>query len=160
MYFAHSICDKSKSDWQVLSSHLAAVATLAAERGDKFGVQKAAALAGLFHDLGKYSAAFQRRLDGGPSVDHATAGAQQVRNLPGADRGMTELIAYAIAGHHGGLPDKEGETGSLADRLKKSVPLDPAWKDEVVSAAAGLMPNFRWNRIAAVALSSLACWGA
>src|ERR1700733_14357939 len=120
MFFAHSTSNKTKSDWQILRSHLAAVATLAAERGGKFGAQKAAALAGLLHDLGKYSVAFQRRLDGpGTAVDHSTAGAQEVRQLLGADGGVAELIAYAIAGHHAGLPDKEGETGSLADRFKK-----------------------------------------
>jgi CRISPR-associated endonuclease/helicase Cas3 len=70
----------------------------------------------MLHDLGKYSVAFQRRLDGsGEAVDHSTAGAQHVGRLVagGADRGMAELIAYVIAGHHVGLPDREGESGSL-----------------------------------------------
>lgn len=31
---------------------------------------------GKLHDLGKYSEPFDRRLHGGPSVDHATAGAK------------------------------------------------------------------------------------
>jgi CRISPR-associated endonuclease/helicase Cas3 len=77
-------------------SHLA---ELAAERGSKFGARRAAALAGMLHDLGKYSAAFQRRLDGsGEAVDHSTAGAKHVGRLVagGVDRGMAELIAYVI----------------------------------------------------------------
>ena len=71
----------------------------------------------------------------GPSgVDHSTAGAQQVLQLglKGRDKGMAELIAYAIAGHHAGLPDMSGETGGLIDRLKKTVaPLDPVWREEI-----------------------------
>ncbi len=40
-----------------------------------FGAEELGRLAGLSHDLGKYSMEFQRRLAGGPKVDHATAGA-------------------------------------------------------------------------------------
>jgi len=149
MFFAHSTDRKDRSDWQTLPDHLMAVAGLAAERGSKFGARRAAALAGILHDLGKYSAAFQRRLDGsGEAVDHSTAGAKHVGRLVvgGADRGMAELIAYAIAGHHAGLPDREGETGSLTERLDKSIePLDPAWAQELSPEPNDLMPGFRWE---------------
>jgi CRISPR-associated endonuclease/helicase Cas3 len=60
---------------------------------------------------------------------------------------MAELIAYAIAGHHAGLPDREGETSSLTTRFAKVLdPLDPIWQDEIAPDAAGLMPAFRWER--------------
>ena len=117
--------------------------------GSKFGAAKAAALAGWLHDLGKYSEAYQDYIAGrGPGgVDHSTAGAQQVLQLglKGRDKGMAELIAYAIAGHHAGLPDMSGETGGLTDRLKKAVaPLDPIWREEVEIDPAGLAPtNFK-----------------
>jgi len=52
MFFAHSTDRKDKSDWQRLQNHLAAVATLASERGEKFSARRAAALAGLLHDWG------------------------------------------------------------------------------------------------------------
>jgi CRISPR-associated endonuclease/helicase Cas3 len=150
MFFAHSTSRNDRSDWQTLPDHLVAVAVLAAERGEKFGAQRAAALAGILHDLGKYTAAFQRRLDGsGESVDHSTAGAKNVGRLVvgGADRGMAELIAYAIAGHHAGLPDREGETGSLTERLAKDIDsLDPAWQSEVSPDPIDLMPRFRWEQ--------------
>jgi CRISPR-associated endonuclease/helicase Cas3 len=123
MFFAHSTDRTDRSDWQKLPEHLLAVASLAAKRGQKFGAQRAAALAGILHDLGKYSTAFQRRLDGSrEAVDHSTTGASNVGQLAvsGPDRGMAELIAYAIAGHHVGLPDREGEAGSLTDRLAKA----------------------------------------
>src|SRR5271154_4667597 len=147
MFFAHSTNRKDRSDWQTLPDHLMAVAALAAQRGSKFGAHRAAALAGILHDLGKYSAAFQRRLDGsGGSVDHSTAGAKHVSRLVagGADRGMAELIAYVIAGHHAGLPDREGETGSLTERLDKPIePLDPIWPQELSPEPTDLMPCFR-----------------
>ena len=57
------------------------------------------------HDVGKYSDAFQLRLKGGPKVDHSTAGAQEAwvrQHLH---------TAFAVAGHHSGLPDG----GSPAD---------------------------------------------
>jgi CRISPR-associated endonuclease/helicase Cas3 len=117
--------------------------------GSKFDAAKAAALAGWLHDLGKYSEAYQDHIAGrGPGgVDHSTAGAQQVLQLglKGRDKGMAELIAYAIAGHHAGLPDMSGETGGLIDRLKKTVaPLDPVWREEVDVDPAGLAPtNFK-----------------
>src|SRR3546814_6581661 len=111
VFFAHST---DRAEWQPLPEHLLAVAALAAARGEKFGAAKAAALAGLLHDLGKYTIAFRKRLEGSAMpVDHSTAGAKEVRNLAtgGLDRGVAELIAYAIVGHHAGLPDGIGGAG-------------------------------------------------
>ena len=44
------------------------------------------------------SAAFQRRLHGGPKVDHASAGAFECL------KAQQLAVAFAISGHHGGLP--------------------------------------------------------
>ncbi len=56
--------------------HLAGAASLAAEFSRPFGGEAQGLLAGTAHDIGKYSAAFQRRLTGDSRrVDHATAGA-------------------------------------------------------------------------------------
>ena len=84
MLYAHSTKSTDFSDWQVLADHLRNVARIAEKNGSKFGVGKAAGLAGLLHDLGKYSEAFQNYIAGrGPGLDHSTAGAQQVLQLAG-----------------------------------------------------------------------------
>src|SRR5262249_54981995 len=72
-------------------------------------------LACLWHDLGKFSDAFQTYLrasadsDGGSHtaeilgrVDHSTAGAQHAVRESRARLGR--FLAYCIAGHHAGLP--------------------------------------------------------
>ena len=67
-----------------------------------------------------------------------------VKNLTETDKdkATAELIAYAIAGHHGGLPDMRRETGSLYERLKKTLdPLDSAWELEIRPDATGLWPE-------------------
>ncbi|MFQ7003030.1 MAG: CRISPR-associated endonuclease Cas3'' [Ruthenibacterium lactatiformans] len=76
---------------------------LAAEFSRPFGGEAQGLLAGTAHDIGKYSAAFQRRLTGDSRrVDHATAGAFECMG-----RGQP-FAAFAVAGHHGGLPDGGG----------------------------------------------------
>lgn len=148
MFFAHSTKDGTRDHWQRLDEHLNNVAKLAAACGLKFGVDKAAALAGAMHDLGKYTEAFQIRLTGAAErVDHSTAGAQEVCRLAvrQTDRHMAKLLAYAIAGHHAGLPDGEGETGALSDRLTREIAQPhEVWRDEVPVAASDLFPiDFR-----------------
>ncbi len=85
---------------QTVEDHLTGTAALSAEFAASFGAKAQGQLLGLAHDIGKYSAEFQRRLlEQGPRVDHSTAGAFEC-----ARRGM-EWAAFGVAGHHGGLPD-------------------------------------------------------
>lgn len=146
-YFAHSGILHDKSDWQSLREHLQAVAKLAAELADHFGLEKAAYIAGLFHDLGKYNPGFQRRLEGqNVRVDHSTAGAAILTKLAAANRtdgAMAEFIAYGILGHHAGLPDKNtAELGCFDRRIERyEDKLDPIWRSELTFDLAHLMPN-------------------
>lgn len=105
---------------------------------------------GLFHDLGKYNPAFQRRLAGAPEkVDHSTAGAAMLCKLAEpSDRVFAEIGAYAIAGHHAGLPDRQGVMGgSLAERLARfdDSSLDHAWQQEVGEDPSKLRPSMQWQ---------------
>jgi CRISPR-associated endonuclease/helicase Cas3 len=63
--------------------------------GEKFGLGPACRVAGLYHDLGKYSAEFQRRIRGADvSVDHSTAGAKVVFDRA---RGIDKVVAEVLA---------------------------------------------------------------
>ncbi|SMD13212.1 CRISPR-associated endonuclease Cas3'' [Rhizobium sp. RU36D] len=146
VYYAHSGKAADKSDWQGLRDHLLALAERATEMARPFGLERAAYLAGLTHDLGKYTVAFQRYIEGrGSSIDHSTAGAFAMLGdlATGVDRSIAQLIAYCIAGHHAGLPDWLGETAAcLTRRLEgQPAPLDPVWRTELPVDAGDLVPK-------------------
>ncbi len=133
-YYAHSGNETDHSDWQGLSEHLHCVANTAAEFAHVFGAQHVAYYAGLLHDLGKYSDAFAHRLEGGPRVDHSTAGAQEAY-LRWC--GVGKLMAYAIAGHHAGLANgintgTKSTRSELAERLQRALPpLAEGWEEDL-----------------------------
>lgn len=151
MFFAHSIENSDGSDWEPLADHLVDVAARSSEYGRPLGLAPICNLAGLLHDLGKYNPEFQLRLRGAThKVDHSTAGAAVVRQFAGdGDQIFAELIGYAIAGHHAGLPDKRGVTGSsLAERIAAfdESRLDPVWRSEVKAGSAPLRPDKEWRK--------------
>ncbi len=121
-YFAHSTEDPTKADWQPLCVHLTEVARRCGEFASRFDAEPWGRVCGLLHDLGKFSREFQARLEGGRRVDHATAGARKAVEVFGLGRGR--LLAYAVAGHHSGLPDGGADGGARTDTL--SGRLDPA----------------------------------
>lgn len=150
MYYAHSGRDGSKADWQELRVHLLATAGLASRLAAPLGLAAAAHAAGLFHDLGKYTAEFQKRLTGADvRVDHSTAGAIAMLGdlAAGGDKSIAELIAYCIAGHHAGLPDRQNDSPACLERRRetKLPALDPVWKAELVTQVSGLVPSFARN---------------
>lgn len=146
IYYAHSGQLLDCSDWQPLFGHLKAVAELAHERAKVFGGSDWAYLAGLLHDLGKYSGAFQNRLRGSSQrADHSTAGAKVVVEHLHKTYGpkgsiLAKPLAFVIAGHHAGLAngvDGGQERSTLQQRLGAvfgtDIPaLDPVWKTEVL----------------------------
>lgn len=87
IYYAHSRKEEDKAQWQLLKDHLTNTADLAEKFGTNAGVSQLARLAALMHDIGKYAKEFQKRLDGsGAKVDHATAGAKEIRALFAQDQ--------------------------------------------------------------------------
>lgn len=70
-YLAHIAPDGRE---QTVLEHLNGTARLCAAFAGVFDAAPHGALAGLAHDIGKYTKGFQRRLHGGGKVDHSTAG--------------------------------------------------------------------------------------
>ena len=132
VHYAHSGNKSDKSDWQPLPDHLKKVGHIAAENARYFDAAMLTENAGLLHDIGKYTKEFQKRLEGGNRVDHATAGAKIAVQKWGH---FGKLLAYTIAGHHAGLANgvDSGENRStLEERLKKTIPeLDEIWMEEM-----------------------------
>lgn len=152
-FWAHSGSLADRSDWQLLPDHLQQVADLASALGAPLGLARTAHLAGLFHDLGKYDPAFDRRLRGeAVRVDHSTAGGAVLKaSAQGREVAVAEALAYAILGHHAGLPDRASPLtwdACLDGRLERfgrsADRLDPSWQQEMPLDFAGT-----WDEIAA-----------
>ncbi|MBS3873719.1 MAG: CRISPR-associated helicase Cas3' [Firmicutes bacterium] len=131
-YYAHSSKATESSAWHLLSEHLADTAITAQSLADAFGGGQLAYVAALLHDVGKYSSEFQARLAGSNiKVDHSTAGAVEAKVRYG---NVGHLLAYAVAGHHSGLPDwgSEADDTGLMVRMKKELPDYSAFLAEVL----------------------------
>ncbi|MBW2738567.1 MAG: CRISPR-associated helicase Cas3' [Deltaproteobacteria bacterium] len=127
-YYAHSIEGEPPSDWQPLEEHLKNVAQLASEFANYFDAQVWGSILGKNHDLGKGTWPWQAYLrrandiideflpfyEGHPT--HAFVGAQW---LSRHSREAGKLLAYCIAGHHGGLPNwNDVSNSALESRLQ------------------------------------------
>lgn len=98
------------SGWQLLEDHLLRTAELAAGFCKGHPWTKWAYLAGLWHDIGKYSDDFQKRLAGsGRRIVHSTAGAREAERVFSdssvCEQYIARILGFVIAGHHAGLPD-------------------------------------------------------
>lgn len=129
MYIAHKSKDGRK---QPLIEHLTNVAKLSSQFAKSFNAENIAYEIGLYHDIGKYSDEFQKRINGSNiKVDHSTPGAKEVANF-----NYGPIIAEAIAGHHTGLPDLGNDTdipngSSLKSRFQRPLCNIDAYKNEL-----------------------------
>ena len=107
---------------QTVEEHLLAVKSLAEAYGKKMGIEHLAGLAGMLHDLGKYSDEFREYIlyavanptdfSKRGSVDHSTAGGkwlyERLHMSPPYDQNeliVAEVIGNAIISHHSYLHD-------------------------------------------------------
>lgn len=141
MYVAH-LSDDGRAE--SVRKHLVAVGEMAAGFSREFDSEEFGRILGLSHDIGKYSDGFQKRiLENGPRVDHSTAGAYLLDNAGLRDTGA--LLAYCVAGHHGGLPDggsvsDNEELPSLQARLKRASSRDRTWLRRAAAEGFKLAP--------------------
>jgi len=145
-YFAHK---NSCGELQTVICHLKNVAAIASDFSAEI-FKPIAHETGMLHDIGKYSAAFQRRLQGSAErFEHSTCGALEcVRYAPNPRKRIEQyfiayMMAYCIAGHHTGLPDggtaadDPDNDNTLQSRLKRkdryygSATSYSAYEDEV-----------------------------
>lgn len=139
--YAHTGKTLDGSDWQLLADHLQSTANLAAERGAPLGLADIASLAGAYHDLGKHDPAFQAKLFGKQAkVDHSTAGAKLLMDkVPSGLACVAEILAYAILGHHAGLPDRSAMAERLDNHLYRIAPaVQDACQPDLLPAAKAL----------------------
>lgn len=112
---------KSDGKRQTVEEHLQGVQRLASRYGRTIGVEHLAGLAGLLHDMGKYSDRFRNYILEAVShpedtskrgtVDHSTAGGRllyEVFHSEGSsvpEKLLAEMVGNAIISHHGSLHD-------------------------------------------------------
>ena len=149
MYVAH--VRKSDEEKQLLKNHLVECAELSADWGEKIGLRKTSYLAGLLHDLGKFSSKFQEYLKKAVddpksvtrgSVDHSTAGGKLLFDYCHKNSRdpfsyiLAELVGNAIISHHSsrGLQDfftAEGEATS--DYLRRVAEIEVVDYEQIKS---------------------------
>ena len=115
MYPAHIRKVDDKKYVQTVEEHCRGVAEIAAELLSDIGLEKTAYLAGMVHDLGKFSENFknyiEKAVDGEKvqrgSVNHTFAGVRFLlekhsdEQLSGFSDIVLEILAYAVGAHHG-----------------------------------------------------------
>ena len=165
--FAHSVADQPEECWEVLAHHLDAVGKRAAGFAAHFGAEAMAQVMGQLHDIGKCSDAYQRYIrqpegeGAAQGPDHSTAGAQEAMRAFGNQIGR--LMAFGIAGHHGGLMDG----AELSVRRDKAVEDYAGWEihagplptteavQDIPLKANAIDPSFSLSFLARMAFSCL-----
>lgn len=126
IFYAHTNAAEQEpgSKWQELAIHLRSVADLAKRYAlgisqSNENLAASAWMAGLLHDLGKYRPEFQQMLRGVPvqkeKTYHKQAGAAKAFEFSDIP------VAVAIAGHHGGLPNRNDVEALIISANGRSV---------------------------------------
>ena len=114
--------------WQLLNEHLRQVGAITESfakeaKPSDAGFRATAKAIGLLHDIGKYTQEFQRKIRG-----EALAAPHSVYGAAKAWRTKTTEAAFAISGHHAGLPNPQGGKAGLRERMREvDGKLDALW---------------------------------
>jgi CRISPR-associated endonuclease/helicase Cas3 len=141
---------------QTVQEHVQETAELAGSFASKIGISEAGKLAGLLHDLGKYSLHFQRYIrsaegvadpDAEPvnvselkgRIDHSSAGAQLAWDTLGSrdslSRIVAQLVALCVASHHTGLIDCLAPDGEDKYSVRLAKDRKQTYFDEALGSA-------------------------
>ena len=157
---AHSAPDDG-GDPQPLEDHLRGVADRAARFAEAFDSQDFARWLGWWHDAGKVHPDFQ---------DYIAAPAEQARGPDHSSIGMLramatfEPLAFNVAGHHGGLTDRDDlkartkrkrKEARITDALAQAVPL---LERRVKTPSPAALPDFIQNQNSKEQTRRLAFW--
>jgi CRISPR-associated endonuclease/helicase Cas3 len=124
-HYAHSLAGRPLDEWQGLEEHLIQTADLAESFASGYA-RGWGRIAGLWHDAGKYRQAFQTMIGRDPDahvsgkVDHSSVGA-----LIAVEHNAS-MLAFVVAGHHGGMPNGDNLGGRLREKHEL---LDEARRD-------------------------------
>lgn len=139
----------TQEDWDPLDDHLRKTAVHASRLAQAFA-PKAAFLAGLWHDIGKFRPEFQEYLlktaeaghreDAGPRYEHAIVGAYRARLSGRYD------LALAIAAHHGHLHDRSTFVNEVERAKKIQCPTPPEFLGCTEMEAAPQESQALWIR--------------
>ena len=138
-FYAHTPVDDGP--WHDLIPHLVQTSELARKNGEKFGAGDLAGLAGLWHDIGKFTPEFQRYLRDCERAKREGVAAP-AKGVPHAAFGSKfARVAYpplmqVIYGHHAGLPETEYVKQRLGDLAPDLV------YEEVLRLARENLPGF------------------
>jgi CRISPR-associated endonuclease/helicase Cas3 len=135
-YIAH----KTNEQEQLLIDHLKGCSDLARSFACEFGADDIVSIIALFHDIGKYSYKFQKRIQGNNiQVDHSTAGGKLLYEKNKNFMGL--IAAYCIFGHHGGLPNGGSKSQPSAGELYARLEKETEDYSDYINDLAGIDPN-------------------
>lgn len=131
-YYAHSLEGEPPEKWQPLEDHLQNVAKMAGEFAAVFGAKEWSSIAGELHDFGKGTKSWQAYLRKANQIvdefsefysGHPNHAAEGAKYLFKNSKQAGKLLAYCIAGHHGGLPNwMASGKAALQKKLEEPLP--------------------------------------
>lgn len=169
-YIAH-VREQDKAV-QTLREHLLGVQSLAERFGDKLGLRHVAGLAGLLHDLGKYTDKFQNYINRAAfypeelgvrrgEVDHSTAGGRLLFSIlhrqdsSPYEKLLAEIVGNVIISHHSNLQDYISPSIE-SDYLRRVQDKDlPQYELAVARFYEDTMPKDQFDKYITAALEEL-----